>query len=84
LQEASQLNGDIENDSLSKHFNAHNFSLPFPKAFFAPEESPGPRKAKLTGVSLQGNSWELRVEGQWKAKVMLNDKYEVIGRETVQ
>jgi hypothetical protein len=47
--------------------------------FFAPALSAGPGLITLAGVSREDGKWELTVEGQWREKVTLNDRYEVTG-----
>jgi hypothetical protein len=65
--------------------------LPLPKDFFYRMDplDPGvtatsnPDPTKLTGVSQKDGNWEVLLENHWKAKVTLNDKYEITGWEKV-
>jgi hypothetical protein len=80
-QEVTDRLGEIERDALGK--DERQVTLPLPREFFAPKYSAAPGRAKLTRVSRQGSSWELTVQGQWTAKVTLNEKYEVTATERV-
>jgi hypothetical protein len=51
--------------------------------FFLPKYSAGPSKAKLIGVSRREGNREILIEGQWKEKVVLNDKYEIVAMERI-
>jgi len=39
----------------------------------------GPAPTKIIDITHKGNTWELTLQGQWREKVTLNDKYEVTG-----
>ncbi len=58
------------------HHLGQDFSIPPRSSFRSP--------AKLVDVSRRDSKWEITVVGRWKAKVVLNDKYEVTSTERIQ
>jgi hypothetical protein len=90
LREAKEHMAEIEAGSLWKYFKTQQVMLPLPNDFFVPKYSPMVGTSKLIEVSRQGANWELILEGvwnrpgQWKAKVILDDKYQPISWERVR
>ena len=56
-------------------------TLPLNRDFFAPRPSAGPQWAKVFQASRTEGKWEIIVEGQWRAKVLLDDRYKVLATE---
>lgn len=51
--------------------------------FLSPKNSATWGPLKLLGVSRQDGRWQVIIEGQWKVKAILNDKYELIDTERI-
>jgi hypothetical protein len=82
LQAAREQLKEIEGNGHGRA-KPYEVSLPLPRDFFAPPFSAAPGKATITEVSRKDGKWELLLVGQWKAKVILDDKYQPISWERV-
>jgi hypothetical protein len=79
LQSATLMLGEIERGTggaYEKRFKEISLSALGPD-FLSPKLSAAFGPIKLVGVSKLPSGWEILVEGQWKAKLTLNDKYEL-------
>jgi hypothetical protein len=81
FREAEAELGSMETSPPRRHFK--EVPLPLPLDFFAPKYSAAPAKSRLIGVLRQDGKWTIIVEGQWKVRITLDDKYEVISTERV-
>jgi hypothetical protein len=84
LREISDNFSSMETQLRSVGFkDARNVRLPQAEDLFGHPQTSGPRTGKLTGVARRDDHWELLVEGRWKAKFILNDKYEAVSWQKV-
>jgi len=66
-------------------------SLPLPQDFFYRMDPTHPGvtatsyadPSKLTGVAQKDGNWEVLLENHWKAKLILNDKYDLVSWERI-
>ncbi len=74
--------GDLEGSGLARLYQ--DVPMPLPRDFFAPKFSAAPGRFTLLGISRVDSKWELLVQGHWKAKIILDENYEVTGWKRIQ
>jgi hypothetical protein len=91
LKEVGDHLPEIESDGLGIHGTAALVKLPLSVSFDYGEDPKHPGTAArsipfptaIVSVTHHDGKWELILENRWKAKVTLNDKYELQGWEKV-
>jgi hypothetical protein len=83
LAEALELVGDFENRSFWRRLPRASFGS-LDSSFFAPQFSSAWLPIALLSVERSEAGWEVLVEGQWRARLSLNRKYELIGTARVK
>jgi hypothetical protein len=85
LKSAADLLGEIERGSQGSYYKSFKDVplTPLGRDFLGPKLSAAFGPIKLLSVSKLPSGWDILVQGQWKAKLTLNDKYETTGWEKI-